>query len=78
MINTFQDTLQYKPTKLEFREVTLESPGYFSFGDTMDSCESTVVMEAMIQNFSDMENLIKKNFMIQKDKLSQFAEENPV
>lgn len=25
-----------------------------------------------------MENLIKKNFMIQKDKLSQFAEENPV
>ena len=32
----------------------------------------------MIQNTVDMESLIKKNFMIQSEKLKHFAESNPV
>lgn len=32
----------------------------------------------MIQNTVDMESLIKKNFLIQSEKLRHFAESNPV
>ncbi len=79
-INEFQETLNYKPTKLQFREISIETPGYFAFSESSqgDNCESTTTMDAMIQNFVDMENLIKKNFMMQSDKLNQFAQNNPV
>jgi len=32
----------------------------------------------MISNFVDMENLIKKNFMMKSDKLSKFSDSNPI
>ena len=32
----------------------------------------------MIGNFVDMENLIKKNFMMKSDKISSFSDSNPI
>lgn len=81
MINDYQDQLNYKPTKLQFKEVSLESPGYFSFDNGSGNCESTETMDAMVNNFVDMEELIKKNFLLtqtQPDKIRQFSENNPV
>ena len=61
-INAFQEDLGYKPTKLGFEEVYLDMAAYFSFNES--SCESTDTMDASILAFVDMENLIKKNFMM--------------
>ena len=59
------------PTKLEFQEVLLETPGYFSFSETQgDNCESTITMDAMVENFIDMENLIQKNLLSPSEKLN--------
>ena len=79
-INEYQETLNYKPTKLQFKEVTIETPGYFNHSESekSDMCESTLTADAMIENYVDMENLIKKNFMMQSDKKEQFAVNNPV
>ena len=65
---------------LEFEETSLETPGgYFSFSDQGGAtCESTETLDAMISSQIDMENLIKKNFMMQSEKLNIFAETNPV
>ena len=61
-INEFQETLSFMPTKLEFKEISLETPGYFSSSETAgENCESTYTLEATIEHFNDMENLIKKN-----------------
>ena len=30
-INAYQEELDYKPTKLQFKEVNIERTGYFSF-----------------------------------------------
>jgi hypothetical protein len=49
---------------LQFNEINLEIPGYFTFDNTNTECESTVTLDAMIANFVEMENLIKKNFMM--------------
>ena len=64
MINDFQDKLNYKPTKLQFRELTLETPGYFSADNGKGNCESTETLDALIENVVDMEELIKKNFLM--------------
>lgn len=81
MINDFQNKLNYKPTKLQFKELTLESPGYFSYDNGSGNCESTETLDAMIANIVDMEDLVKKNFlMTQKspEKIQEFNENNPV
>jgi len=77
-INDFQEKLNYKPTKVQFEEVGLDSSGYFSFEGSGTECESTVTLDAMIGNFVDMENLIKKNFMMKSEKLSKFSDSNPI
>lgn len=77
-INGFQEQLGYKPTKLQFQEVSLDSPGYYMFSDSQGESECTTSLDAMILNTIDMESLIKKNFMIQSEKLRHFAESNPV
>lgn len=78
-INDFQETLNYKPTMLQFEEVALDLPGYFSFSESgAANCESTDTLDAMIQSFVEMENLIKKNFLMQSEKLHAFAETNTV
>ena len=67
------------PTKLEFKEISLETPGYFSSSETAgENCESTYTLEATIEHFNDMENLIKKNFLTPADKLKEMYEANPV
>ena len=48
------------------------------FSDSQGESECTTSLEAMIQNTVDMESLIKKNFLIQSEKLRHFAESNPV
>ena len=54
--------------------MSLDSPGYFSFSESGGAnCESTETLDAMIQSFVEMENLIKKNFMMQSEKLNTFA-----
>jgi hypothetical protein len=81
MINEFQNKLNYKPTKLQFKELSLETPGYFSADKDSGSCESTETMTAMVDHFIDMEELIKKNFlMTQKspEKIQEFNENNTV
>jgi len=63
-INDFQERLNYKPTKLEFRHVTLETPGYFSYDNGSGNCQSTECLDALVDNFNDMEDIIKKNFLM--------------
>lgn len=63
---------------MQFEEVGLDSSGYFSFEGSGTECESTVTLDAMIGNFVDMENLIKKNFMMKSEKLSKFSDSNPI
>ena len=48
------------------------------FSDNQGESECTTSLDAMIQNTVDMESLIKKNFMIQSEKLKYFAENNSV
>lgn len=62
---------------MQFKDVSLDSPGYFMFGHEGEN-ECTTSLDAMIANTVDMESLIKKNFMIQSEKLRQFAEKNSV
>lgn len=79
-INDYQESLDYIPTKLEFEELTLDVPGYFSFSEHSCSgtmAESTDTLDATIASFNEMENLIKKNFMMQPEKLEEFANNNP-
>ena len=50
LINNYQEDLKYKPTKLEYKEVFLDTPGYFNFGEGVgDSCEATENMHAFIE-----------------------------
>ena len=49
-IDSFQEKLGYKPTRLLFEEVGLDTSGYFSFEGAGAECESTVTLDAMIQN----------------------------
>ena len=69
MIADFQEKLHYKPTKLEFNEVSLETTGFFGFFETVgENCDSTENMNALISGIVDMENIIKKNFIsVSKD-----------
>lgn len=67
------------PTRLQFQEVSVETPGYFSSNETAsDNCESTYTLEAMIDHINDMENLIKKNFLTPPDKIQEMYDANPV
>ena len=82
-IMEFQEDLKYKPTKAEFQEITLDTPGYFSFSESHgDNCDSTETMAAFIESFKDMENIIKKNFLVIRnghDETTKNAiERNPV
>lgn len=61
--------------------MSLETPGYFSADKDGGSCDSTETMTAMVDNFVDMEELIKKNFlMTQKspEKIQEFNQNNTV
>lgn len=81
MMNDFQEKFSFKPTKLQFREISLETPGYFSYDNGSGTCESTETMDAMIENILDMEELIKKNFLMtieSPEKVKEFYDNNPV
>jgi len=59
----------------------LESAGYFSYDNGAGNCESTESLDALIENLMDMEELIKKNFLlVQKapEKINEFIVNNPV
>ena len=74
-INEFQETLKYKPTKPQFKEATLDSPGFWSFSEIQENCESTETMSALVQSWVEVENIIKKNFLvIKKDVMENAAE----
>ena len=66
------------PNKIEFEPVSLETPGFYSFSDSVgNTADSTDTLDATIASFVEMENLIKKNFMMAPDKLEMFANNNP-
>lgn len=66
------------PTKLAFQEVELETSGYFSFNESIEAqADSTDSLDAMVASLIEMENLIKKNFMMAPEKLETFAKTNP-
>lgn len=59
----------------------LDTPGYFSYDNGSGNCESTETLDAMIENFVEMEDLIKKNFLMtieSPEKVKEFKENNPV
>ena len=77
-INRYQDELNYMPTKLAFEEVNLDTPGYFNFNESAEvQSDSTDTLDALVASLIEMENLIKKNFMMAPEKLEQFARTNP-
>ena len=55
LIHQYQEQFKYKPTKLEFSEVNLDTDGFYSFAEQNDSCESTSNMSAFIEAIVDME-----------------------
>jgi hypothetical protein len=56
----------YAPTHLEFDEIYLDSPGYYNFSDnTRQHADSTEYLDQTVGSLAEMENLIKKNFMMQ-------------
>lgn len=67
-INKYQEREGYIPTKLQYEDVTYETNGYFSLGDQVSTAESTEYLDSCIESFLEMENLIKKNFMMPPDK----------
>ena len=79
-INKYKTELNYVPTRLEFEEIFLDTPGFFSFADQGSGTisDSTDTLDATIEGFNAMENLIKKNFMMPPEKLEDFANNNPV
>ena len=64
IMNDFQEKLNFKPTKLQFRHMTFETPGYFSYDNGQGSCESTETLDALVENVVEMEQLIEKNFLM--------------
>lgn len=67
------------PTKLQFNEISIETPGFFSSSEQAgETCESTYTLEAMIDHINDMESLIKKNFLTPADKIQEMYDANPV
>jgi hypothetical protein len=59
-----------------FKELDLETPGWYSVSGLSDSSSSDAVqnLEALCQSFFSMENLIKKNFKLSQEKLVAFIE----
>lgn len=81
ILNDYQDQLGYKPSKLQFEKVKLNQLGYFSPENDEKRCESTDVFESMVSSFVDMEDLIKKNFLMtvnNPEKIVEFNENNPI
>lgn len=44
----------------------------------MDILDSVSNLEVLVETFSEMENLIKKNFKLSEEKLIKFTDSNPV
>ncbi len=78
MYNNYKETLKYIPTRLQFQEVNLDSPGFFSFDNQSDQAESSDVLNSLINHFIDMESLIKKNFLMASEKIFDYLDSNPV
>ena len=73
-INGFQETLKYKPTKPQYKEAWLDSPGFWSFSEMYEShCESTETFSALVQSWVEVENIIKKNFLVIKKDVMENA-----
>ena len=75
-INDFKEQLNYVPTKLFYKEISLDSPGYYS--TNVELLDSTSNLEVLVEIFQEMENLIKKNFKLSEEKLIKFTNSNPV
>lgn len=66
---------------MPYEEVKLNEPGYFSPDVDGKRSESTETFEQMVKSFIDMEDLIKKNFLMVRsspDKIDEFNANNPV
>lgn len=61
---TLHEKHKYKPTKMQFDKISLEEQGYFSPEIDGNRCNSTDTFEIVIKSFIDMEDLIKKNFLM--------------
>ena len=66
ILNDFMDKDSHIPTKIQFEFVNLDTSGYFSADNDGKKCESTDTLDALVENFNDMEELIKKNFLLVK------------
>ena len=80
LIQDLKEEYKQAPTKLFFREVDLETSGWYSVSGQADASSSDAVqnLEALCQSFFSMENLIKKNFKLSQEKLVAFIDQNPV
>lgn len=77
-MNKFIETEGYIPIQLPFEEINLDTPGFFSFSEQSgNNADSTEYLDQTIGSLIEMENLIKKNFMMQPEKLKEFANNNP-
>ena len=54
-----------------------DTPGYYNVNNDRNS-DTVSYLEALCDAFVDMENLIKKNFKLNNEKLMKFSENNPV
>jgi hypothetical protein len=67
LINTFKESFKFVPTRLQYKETTMESYGYYTWENSTEMSESSEILDSLIKQFQDMESLIKKNFLAQGD-----------
>lgn len=77
-MNDFIEKGGYAPTLLQFDDITIDMQGYYNLTDKdVVVVDSTEYLDQTIGSLAEMENIIKKNFMLAPEKLKDFAENNP-
>lgn len=82
-LQELEETLQYLPTKMEYKPVQFEGSGSFDYssGSQVNEAESSTILSNTVKHFLDMDQLIQKNFLMMKnnpDKINEFLANNPV
>ena len=77
-IENFQQTLDYLPSRFDFKPVDPDEEGEYLRGDVQSKTEFIKILEAVVESNGEMETLIKDKFLFSKEKIQGFLDTNPV